>query len=79
MEHFLTIAHKNRLQSVYKGLSDQLQAELVQVKLDQKVQAGDVIGTLGATIEVENNLNEHLHFMMKKDDQWVDPLKYIKF
>ncbi len=70
----ITIDHKNGLQSIYKGLSDQL-----QVKLDQKVKAGDVIGTLGSKIEVENNFNDHLHFMMKKDDQWVDPLKYIKF
>ena len=70
----VTIDHKNGFKSVYKGLSDQ-----IQVKLDQNVKSGDVIGTIGTSNKMESNLDEHLHFMLEKDDEWVNPTKYIKF
>lgn len=70
----VTIEHKNGFKSVYKGLSDQ-----IQVKLDQNVNSGDVIGTVGNSNKMESNLDEHLHFMLEKDGEWVNPTKYIKF
>lgn len=70
----ITIEHKNGFKSYYKGLSDQ-----IQVKLNQKVKAGDVIGLVGQTNKIENDLKEHLHFMLEKDEKWVDPKDYIKF
>lgn len=71
----ITIEHKNGFKSYYKGLSEQ-----IQVKLNQKVKAGDVIGLAGGKInKIEKDLNDHLHFMLKKDDKWVNPKDYIKF
>ncbi len=70
----VTVDHKNGFKSVYKGLSEQ-----IQVKLDQNINAGDVIGTVGNSNKIEGNLDEHLHFMLEKDGEWVNPAKYIKF
>ncbi len=70
----VTIDHKNGFKSVYKGLSEQ-----IQVKLDQNVKSGEVIGTVGNSNKMESNLEEHLHFMLEKDGEWVNPTKYIKF
>lgn len=71
----ITIEHKNGFKSYYKGLSEQ-----IQVKLNQKVKAGDVIGLAGGKInKIEKDLKEHLHFMLEKDEKWVNPKDYIKF
>ena len=70
----VTINHQNGFKSVYKGLSEQL-----QVKLDQKVKKQDVIGTVGKTNKMESDLDEHLHFMLQKEDEWVDPKDYIDY
>lgn len=70
----VTIEHDNGFKSIYTGLSEQL-----EVKLQDKVKAGDVIGRVGTTNHMENKLGEHLHFILQKDDLPVDPEKYIKF
>lgn len=70
----VTINHQNGFKSVYKGLSDQL-----QVKLNQKVQEQDIIGSIGEAVKMENNLGEHLHFMLQKKDEWVNPKEYINY
>ena len=71
----IAIEHKNGFKSYYKGLSEQ-----VQVKINQKVKAGDVIGLAGGDInKTEKDLPEHLHFMLEKDEYWVNPKDYIKF
>lgn len=69
----ITIDHGNGLQSIYCGLNEQ-----VNVKADQKVKLGDVIGSVGKTNELENALEDHLHLGMKKDGKWVNPHDYIK-
>lgn len=69
----ITIDHGEGVKSVYCGLN-----QTVQVKLDQDVSLGDVIGSVGTTNQMESSMPEHLHFGMKKDDKWVDPSEYIK-
>lgn len=68
----ITIDHKDGLQSIYKGLSEQ-----IQVKQNQKIKAGDVIGTIGTSNKVEGNFNDHLHLAMKKGDKYVNPQDYL--
>ncbi len=68
----VTIDHKNGLKSIYKGLSDQ-----IQVKQNQKIKAGDVIGTIGTSNKVESDLNDHLHIAIKKGDRYVNPSDYL--
>lgn len=69
----ITIDHGNGIQSIYCGLN-----ETVQVKPDQQVKIGEVIGSVGETNQLESALPEHLHFAMKKDGKWVNPTEYIK-
>lgn len=69
----IVIDHKNQMKSYYCGLN-----ETVQVKLDSTVKAGEVIGSVGTSNQLESTLPDHLHFGMKKDDAWVNPLEYIK-
>lgn len=68
----ITIDHGNGVQSFYYGLNP-----TIQVKLDQTVSMGDVIGSVGDTNQMEIAEESHLHFAMKKDGKWVDPGEYI--
>ena len=47
------------------------------INIEQKVEAGEVIGGVGATAQFEIAEAPHLHFELYKDDQNLDPLKYI--
>lgn len=69
----IVIDHGSGMKSYYYGLN-----EKIQVKLDQQVKSGDVIGSVGTSNQLENALPEHLHFGMKKDDEWVNPMDYLK-
>ncbi len=65
----MEIQHPNNLVSVYCGLDKK-----VDVKQGDQVQAGQAIGKVGE-IPSEIALETHLHFSMKSDGKWVDPLK----
>ena len=43
----------------------------------QAVEAGDIIGLVGDTADIESALQPHLHFGVKKNDEWVDPMSII--
>ena len=47
------------------------------VTVGQAVEAGDIIGAVGDTADIESALQPHLHFGVKKNDEWVDPLSII--
>lgn len=68
----IVIDHGNYT-SYYYGLN-----KTVQVKMDQQVKLGDVIGSVGSTNQLELSEEPHLHFGMKKDNQWIDPLSVIQ-
>ncbi len=63
------IAHPDGSKSYYMGLS-----KSVSVTTGQNVALGEVIGSVGNTAEIEQALPSHLHFAMKKDGNWIDPL-----
>ena len=69
----IAIDHGSGMKSYYFGLN-----EKIQVKLDQSVKSGDVIGSVGTSNQLENALPEHLHFGMKKEEVWVNPMDYLK-
>lgn len=48
------------------------------VKKGQKVNVGDLIGTVGKTAAAESTEQEHLHFEMMKDNKYIDPLSIIQ-
>ena len=69
----ITIEHANGIESYYANLKS-----AVNVKTGQSVNMGDVIGTIGENCDAERNEEAHLHFGVKKDGEWVDPLSVIK-
>lgn len=66
------IAHGDGLVSVYKSLSDKVNA-----KVGDKVSAGQVIGAVSQTMAQELNVGSHLHFEMLKDGVKVNPNNYL--
>ncbi len=69
----VTIAHANSYKSMYMGLKPN-----VPVVVGSEVKIGDVIGYVGNTAEIEIAEESHLHFAMKKDDNWIDPLSMME-
>ncbi len=63
------LAHPDGSKSYYMGL-----AKNISVNKGQSVALGEVIGSVGNTAEIEQALPSHLHFAMKKDSNWIDPL-----
>ena len=66
----VTITHDNKITTSYQALSD------VKVELNQIVKQGDIIGKSGENI-YESDLKNHLHFILQKDGQIMNPEKYI--
>ncbi len=69
----VTIEHANGIMSYYANLKS-----AVNVKANQTVKMGDVIGAVGETCDIERAEESHLHFGVKKDGEWVDPMSVIK-
>lgn len=68
----IVIDHGDGLEAHYCNLSPG-----VTVKVDQEVKAGQVIGSVGETAEIEVKEDPHLHFGVRKDGKWIDPIKLI--
>ena len=66
----VTIVHDNKISTSYQALSN------VKVEANQTVKQGDIIGMSGENI-YEADLKNHLHFILQKDDQLLNPEKYI--
>jgi len=68
----VTIDHGDGVLSSYMGLD-----KSVKVTVGQEVSAGDVVGLVGNTAEAECADPPHLHFGVKKNGSWIDPISYI--
>ena len=66
------IAHANDIKTVYKFLDPDS-----NLKAGQKVNRGQVIGTVAAASGRENADGEHLHFEVYKANKIVDPDDYL--
>lgn len=69
----VTIEHASGFTSVYANL---LTAEFVVV--GESVKSGQTIGTVGNTAVFEIADPYHLHFELLKDEEYVDPVLYLK-
>ena len=67
------ITHEGGIVSVYSNLS----SEGIKVKEGDKLNSGDVIGTVGDTSISELADEAHLHFAIKVNGVSVNPLDYI--
>lgn len=68
----IEISHSNGLMSIYKSLTKD-----VKVAIGDKVNSGDVIGSVGESMAQEVNTGAHLHFEMTKDGVKVNPNDYL--
>lgn len=66
------IDHGSGLEGYYCSLDKD-----IPVMEGQKVAAGTVIGMVGNTAEGEIKEPSHLHFALKKNGEWIDPIALI--
>ncbi len=66
------VDHGSGLEGYYCNLSKD-----VPVAEGQSVSAGTVIGAVGDTAENEIGEEPHLHFAVKKNGEWIDPIALI--
>lgn len=66
----VTITNDDKLSTTYQSLSK------VDVELNKKVKQGDKVGMSGKNI-YEADLNNHLHFILEKEDKILNPETYI--
>ena len=68
----VVIRHDGGYTTTYASLADS-----VSVKAGDKVTAGQVIGTVGATALLESAMGEHLHFAVACNGKSVDPKDFL--
>ncbi len=66
----VTIVQNDGLTAIYRSLSS------ASVKEGDLVANGDTVGVVGTMLS-ESDLGTHLHFELKKDGKYVDPLSYL--
>lgn len=69
----ITIDHGNGVIGHYYSLS-----KAMNVTEGDEVNAGEVIGAVGDTAECEAAVLSHLHFGLKKNGEWIDPIEFIR-
>ena len=68
--YYVVINHENGYETAYGHCASLL------VKVGDRVAKGDIIAKMGNT---GRSTGTHLHFEVKKNGQYVDPLKYISY
>lgn len=66
------ISHENDITSICSGLDG-----AVLVAEGDKVLGGTQIGVIGDTNVAELSMDSHLHFAMKQNGKWIDPVATI--
>ncbi len=69
----VVIDHGDTVIGYYCGLSDD-----ISVSVGDSVASGTVIGTVGNTADIEADMESHLHFALKYENAWIDPISYIE-
>jgi murein DD-endopeptidase MepM/ murein hydrolase activator NlpD len=69
----VTVSHANGRTTLYANLGED-----VRVKVGDRLNAGDVIGTVGTSAISECALPPHLHFAITVDGVAKDPAKYVR-
>ena len=68
----VTVSHGDGSSSVYANLAD-----MPAVNVDDWVEPGDVIGSVGTTALCEIGQGTHLHFAIYMDGESIDPMYYL--
>jgi murein DD-endopeptidase MepM/ murein hydrolase activator NlpD len=70
-KHTIIINHGNDWQSEYSHLED------VKIKKGDTVKAGQIIGVIGQPGLNEVKIGPHLHYRLLRNEQSINPLKYL--
>ena len=68
----VTIDHGDGIVGYYYNLSS-----AVTVEEGDSVESGQVIGAVGDTAQIEAAEVSHLHFGLKRNGEWIDPINFI--
>lgn len=68
----VVIDHLDGNVGYYFGLDKKL-----EVVVGQELLSGEAIGKVGNTAEIECGLSPHLHFGVKANGNWIDPVAFI--
>ena len=68
----VTIDHGDGIVGYYYNLSS-----AVTVEEGDSVESGQIIGAVGDTAQIEAAEPSHLHFGLKRNGEWIDPINYI--
>ena len=68
----IIIDHGNGIESHYYNLS-----KAMTVIEGDEVDSGEVIGAVGDSAEIEATEQSHLHFAVKRNGKWIDPISFI--
>ncbi len=68
----VVVTHEAGYETHYYSLGPNL-----SVSLDEEIETGRAIGSVSSSAAGEEHLPPHLHFGMKKDGVWIDPLSVI--
>lgn len=66
------INHSNGIKTQYSNLDKK-----IPLKVKETVKKGDIIGKVGNSASFEINDGEHIHFAIIKDNEYINPEKYI--
>ena len=69
----VVIDHGDGISGYYFGLDPQ-----INVTVGDKVSAGEVIGLVGNTADIESDMVPHMHFALKYGNEWIDPVSFIE-
>ena len=69
----VVIDHGDTVVGYYCGLAPD-----IKVAVGDSVSAGAAIGTVGNTADIESDMDSHLHFALKYEGVWIDPVSYIE-
>lgn len=69
----VTILHNDGVTSRYCGLNEGL-----SVSAGEVLERGTIIGTVGNTNESESTMDSHLHFEMRSNESYIDPIAYLQ-
>lgn len=68
----IMITHSGNVESYYYNLG-----EATTVSQGDEVKAGDTIGVVGKSAQAEITMESHLHFGVKKNGAWTDPIEFV--
>ena len=76
MGNCISVSHPNGIVSYYMGLSDEICSG---VEIGAPVFCGQKLSSVGDSTLIEIGEESHMHFEVKVDNQYTDPMKYVVY